>query len=91
MHPITLLLIDILSIYKIILIIWIIIGWLTYFNILNRHQPFIMKLSYILERLTEPALKPIRRVIPPVAGLDLSPIILFLLITFIQRMLAYYG
>ena len=89
-HPIALLLIDIIGIYYFILIVWVILSLLIYFNIVNSHQPLVQKLNYILFRLTEPVLKYIRRVIPPIGGMDLSPLALMILLHFAQNMLYYY-
>jgi YggT family protein len=45
----------------------------------------------VLNQITEPILKPIRRVIPPVGGLDLSPIVVFVAIFFLQQLIANYA
>ena len=95
MNPIAALLIEILEIYKWIIIIAVIVSWLTAFNVINERNDFVRTLLRILYALTEPALRPIRRVIPAMGGLDLSPIILLLIIWFLQytiRWAAYnYG
>ena len=95
MNPIAVLLIEILEIYKWIVIIAVIVSWLTAFNVINERNDFVRTLLRILYALTEPVLRPIRRVIPAMGGLDLSPIILLLIIWFLQytiRWAAYnYG
>ncbi len=73
-----------LDLYSWILIIWIIVSWLVAFNVINTHQRFVAILMDILNRLTEPVLRPIRRYVPLVGGLDLSPLVLLLVIHFIQ-------
>lgn len=80
----------ILTLYNWVLIVWIILSWLTAFNIVNRYQPFVQKLSYALHQLTEPILSRIRRFMPDLGAIDLAPIVLFLLLHFIQRVLYTY-
>ena len=84
LNPIAALLIEILEIYKWIVIAAVIVSWLTAFNVINVHNNFVRTLLRILMALTEPVFRPIRRVIPPIGGLDLSPIIVFVLIWFLQ-------
>jgi YggT family protein len=84
LNPIAALLIEILEIYKWIVIAAVIVSWLTAFNVINVHNNFVRTLLRILLALTEPVFRPIRRVIPPIGGLDLSPIIVFVLIWFLQ-------
>jgi len=84
MNPIAALLIQILEIYKWILIAAVIVSWLTAFNIINVHNNFVRSLLRVLLALTEPVLAPIRRMLPSMGGLDLSPIVVFVLIWFLQ-------
>jgi YggT family protein len=84
LNPIAALLIQILDIYKWIVIASVIVSWLTAFNVINERNNFVRTLLTILYRLTEPVFRPIRRILPEVGGLDLSPIIVLLLIWFLQ-------
>ncbi len=84
MNPIAALLIQVLEIYKWILIASVIVSWLTAFNVINVHNNFVRSLLHILQALTEPVLAPIRRILPAMGGLDLSPIVVFVLIWFLQ-------
>jgi len=63
---------------------------LIHFNIINRYQPFVQQLNAALARLTEPALKRIRKVLPAIGGIDLSPLILIIGLQFLQRVVVYY-
>lgn len=90
MNPVVWLISQILGFYSFIVIVWIIMSWLIGFNVINRHNRFVQSVNYVLTRLVEPVLRPIRKIVPPVGGIDFSPIILFLLINFIQYTLAYY-
>jgi YggT family protein len=84
LNPVAALLIEILEIYKWIVIAAVIVSWLTAFNVINQYNNFVRTLLRILIALTEPVFRQIRRVIPPMGGLDLSPIIVFLIIWFLQ-------
>jgi YggT family protein len=84
LNPIAALLIQILEIYKWVVILAVIVTWLTAFNVINVHNNFVRTVLRILMALTEPVFRQIRKVIPPIAGLDLSPIVVFLLIWFLQ-------
>jgi YggT family protein len=84
LNPIAALLIEILEIYKWIVIAAVIVSWLTAFNVINVHNNFVRTALRILMSLTEPVFRPIRRIVPAVGGLDLSPIIVFVIIWFLQ-------
>ena len=75
--------------------IWIVIGsavlsWLVAFNVVNPRHRFVQVAGDFLHRLTEPALRPIRRIIPLISGIDLSPVALILLLAFVRRLLWEY-
>ena len=76
----------VIGLYIMVVFIMVIMSWLTALNIVNPRSPIVMQIERILYALTDPALRPIRRVIPSVGGLDLSPIVLFLILGFIQRL-----
>jgi YggT family protein len=80
----------ILQLYWWVLLIMIIMSWLISFNVINTRNQFVAAVWRILNQLTEPVLAPIRRVIPSFSGLDISPIILFLILFFIERIIIYY-
>lgn len=76
------------------LFIWVIIigavmSWLVAFEVVNTRNRFVAMVLDFTYRLTEPAMRPIRQVIPAISGIDLSPVILVLGILFLQRLL--YG
>ena len=84
LNPIAALLIEVLEIYKWILVAAIVVSWLTAFNVINVHNNFVRTLLRILLALTEPVLRPVRKILPSVSGLDLSPIVVFVIIWFLQ-------
>jgi YggT family protein len=90
LNPFIILIDNILNIYRLILTIWIIMGWLLAFDIINRHQPLVRNLMFYMSRLIEPVLTKIRQFIPALGGIDLSAIILFLLINLIKNILFTY-
>lgn len=76
--------------YLIWLFIWIIIGsailsWLIAFNVINPYNQFVRSLWDLFNRVTEPCLRPIRRVLPDMGGIDVSPVILILILYFISK------
>jgi YggT family protein len=83
-NPIAFLILQILDIYEWVVIVAVIVSWLTAFNVINERNNFVRALLRILIALTDPVFRVIRRVIPPISGLDLSPIVVILLIEFIK-------
>jgi YggT family protein len=66
----------------ILLIAQVILSWLVAFNVVNTRHPFVNTVGRFLYQITEPALRPIRRVIPSFGGIDISPLVLALLLGF---------
>ena len=89
MHALIFLLDRLLGLYELVLVVWVVLSWLISFNVVNTQNRFVYVLSDILYRLTEPALRPIRRILPNLGGLDISPIILILIIYFIRDFLVF--
>ena len=69
------LIIQIINLYKLVLLMYIIATWLINFNIINTSNRFIYSLMEILYKLSEPSLKLVRRYIPAFGNIDISPII----------------
>ena len=90
MNPFIWLIITIIQLYTYVVIATVIVSWLIAFNVINLHNPFVRQIAYILAQLTEPLLDPIRRVLPSLGGLDISPVILLLLLYFLQRLIFWY-
>ena len=90
MKAIYLLAYEILNIYKWIVIANVIISWLVAFNVLNTQNRFVYSVLDLTYRLTEPFLNKIRRFLPNLGTLDISPIILLLLIWFIEMCMKLY-
>lgn len=79
----------VLSLVIFIMIAQVIVSWLLAFNILNMSNRFVATVANALYQLTDPLLRPIRRMLPNFGGLDISPIILFLIIYFIRLVVLY--
>jgi YggT family protein len=79
-----------LQIYIWILIAAAIFSWLVAFNVVNVRNSAVGMIGDFLYRITEPALRPIRNVLPNLGGIDISPIILLLIIFFVQRVIQLY-
>jgi YggT family protein len=64
-----------IGVARTVIFIHFIMSWLISFNVLNARQPFVQNVWYGLERILQPVYQPIRRVLPNLGGLDLSPIV----------------
>lgn len=84
------LLATIIQIYIYVLIASAILSWLIAFNVINTRNQVVATIAEALWRLTEPVLKPIRNILPNLGGLDLSPVVLILLLIFVQNLLYEY-
>ena len=90
MPPITWLILTVLDLYSWFIVCAVALNLLIYFNIVNRYQPFVQQVGIFLQKVTEPVLKRIRRVLPPMGGFDLSPLVALIAISFLQRLVGYY-
>ena len=84
------LLIQIIDLYKLVLVVYIIVTWLIAFNIINTSNRFVYSVVEILYRLSEPSLRIVKRFVPTLGNIDISPIIVFILLWFIQNLLIEY-
>ncbi len=71
---------SLLGLLIIVLIVTAILSWLVAFDVINLRNPTAARIYYALERFVEPMLRPIRQFVPPLGGVDLSFLILFLII-----------
>ena len=84
------LVLQILKLYSYVVIANVIVSWLIAFNILNTQNRFVYSILELTYRLTDPILNRIRRFLPSLGSLDISPIILLLLIWFIEMCMKFY-
>jgi YggT family protein len=76
---------QIITLYMWVVIISVLLSWLIAFNVINRHNQVVYMIADSLQKLTEPALRPIRNALPDFGALDLSPIVLILGLAFIRN------
>ena len=88
MIPAVLNLVDaILALIIVVLIVHVVLSWLIAFDIVSRRNRFVGAIFEFTSRLTDPLLRPLRRLIPPIAGVDLSVLVLLLLLQFLRELL----
>ena len=81
---------QILKIYSYVVIANVVISWLIAFNILNTQNKFVYSILELSYRLTDPILNKIRRFLPNLGSLDISPVVLLLLILFVEIFMKLY-
>ena len=89
MNPFLWLIDTIITLYIWILIASAILSWLVAFNVVNARNPVVANIGEFLYRVTEPALRPIRALLPNLGGIDISPVILIILLLFLQRIIVW--
>ena len=76
-----------LDIYWWLIILSAVFSWLYAFNVINSRNQFVGMVGDFLFKVTEPALRPIRRFLPDLGGIDISPIILLLILFFVRQLI----
>lgn len=89
-HAIVNLLMSIINIYLLIVVIWVIASWLRTFGVIDARHPVVRQILSVLDAFIDPVMRPIRRIIPSIGGLDLSPIIVILALYFILDVLGTF-
>lgn len=90
MNALLWLIVQIINIYVWLIILQVVLSWLIAFNVVNTNNRFVYMVGDFLYRITEPVMRPIRRFLPNLGGIDLSPMVVLLLLFFIQRLLYEY-
>ena len=80
----------ILGLISVVLIIYVVISWLYAFDVVSRRNPAVAAIWEFCARVTDPILRPLRRLIPPIAGVDLSVLILLLVIYLLQNDVSWW-
>jgi YggT family protein len=78
---------NIVTLYIWLLILAAVMSWLISFNVINTRNRLVYTVADFLYRVTEPALRPIRRYIPSLGGIDISPVVLILALWFLRDLL----
>lgn len=77
----------VIELYIWVLILSAVMSWLISFNVVNTSNRLVYLIADFLYRATEPALRPLRRIVPSLGGIDITPIILILLLAFLRRLI----
>lgn len=83
------LIVTVIQLYIWVIIIGVVLSWLIAFNVVNPQNRFVYLVADTVNRLTEPVLRPIRNILPNLGGIDISPVLLILLLVFLQKFLTY--
>ncbi len=67
-----------------IIIVQAVMSWLLAFNVINTHNEFVRQLWMVLDRITEPLYRPIRRIMPDFGGIDLTPMVVLILLIILR-------
>ena len=70
----------VLGLFELAIVVWAVMSWLVMFNVINYRHPIVHQLDRFLEALVRPVLRPIRRIVPALGQIDLSPFIALLII-----------
>ena len=76
-----------INLYWWVIIVMAVMSWLLAFDVVNMRNDFVRSIWNAVNALTEPALRPIRRFVPPLGGMDISPIVLLLALSFLEQVL----
>lgn len=87
MQSLLILITQVIQIYIYVIIASAVLSWLIAFNVINTRNRFVYTVVDVLYRVTEPVLAPIRRILPDLGGIDVSPVVLLLLLFFIQNLI----
>ena len=76
---------SVIMLYFWMILVQVIMSWLVVFNVINTQNRFVYTVGDFLHKITEPALGHIRRILPNLGGIDLSPVVLILILIFVQN------
>jgi len=83
-EPLVWLILTVIDIYMWIVIVGIVLSWLVAFNIVNTQNKFVYMVGDFLHRITEPLLQPIRRILPDLGGIDITPVFAIIAIILVR-------
>ncbi len=86
MNALVLLIDTVINIYTWAVIVHVVLSWLVAFRVVNTQNRFVYMVGDFLYRITEPALRPIRKILPNLGGIDIAPIVLLLLLFFLRNL-----
>ncbi len=86
--PLFWLITTVIDLYVWVIIIGAVLSWLVAFNVVNTSNRFVWAVGDFIHRISEPALRPIRSILPNLGGIDISPLVLILLLVFAKQVLS---
>jgi YggT family protein len=89
MNPFLWLILTVIDLYIWLLIASAVLSWLVAFNVVNTRNTIVANIGEFLYRITEPALRPIRNMLPNLGGIDVSPVILIILLLFLKQLILW--
>jgi YggT family protein len=90
MRAVLYVILEALNLYKYVVVGAAVLSWLIAFNVVNIRNDFVRSIWNMLDALTTPLLRPIRRVLPSMGGIDISPVILLLGIMLVEQLILLY-
>jgi YggT family protein len=90
-NPFVWLALELIWLYTWIIVIAVVVSWLVAFGIVNVYNHVARAIVRGLDALTEPVFRQVRRIIPPIGGLDLSPLIILIALQFLSYLISYYS
>jgi YggT family protein len=89
-NPFVWLILRLIEIYTWVVIAAVVMSWLVAFGVINVYNRFARSVVQALDAMTDPVFRQVRRVIPPIGGLDLSPLIVLIALQFLSYLIVYY-
>jgi YggT family protein len=80
----------VIGLYILVVLLAVIMSWLVAFGVVNTRNDLVRALVNFLDALTEPVFRRVRRIVPPIGGFDLSPIIVFIFLIAVQKLVDAY-
>jgi YggT family protein len=90
-NPFIWLVLELIELYTYVVVAAVIVSWLIAFGVLNTYNSLARSVVTFLDAATEPVFRQVRKVIPPIGGLDLSPLIVLIALQFLSYVISYYG
>ena len=90
-NPFIWLVLELINLYTYVVVAAVIVSWLIAFGVLNTYNSLARGIVQFLDAATEPVFRQVRRVIPPIGGLDISPLIVLIALQFLSYLISYYG
>jgi YggT family protein len=81
----------VVDLYEFVIIVAVVASWLIVFEVLSMRNPMARSLVNALDAVTEPVFRQVRRIVPSIGGIDLSPIIVFVMLEVIKRLVNGYA